>query len=201
MKNIGILFSTMLTVLIFSACNSGPCNHENCCGAIDESAVKSEIMNLEAAFSDAMNSRDVDALMAYYADDAQSMSPNEPTLVGAEAIRASTAEAWSGEGGEGYTSSGKTTDVWAAGDIAVETGTYSVNNAEGEEVHRGKYMALYEKRDGKYVCIRDIWNSSMPKEKDDAHDHEHDHEGESHDHDHEHDHDHDHASDANSDGA
>ena len=190
MKNLGFTLSAAVIAILLSACSG---SNEECCGSIDQAAVKSEIMSLEAAFSDAMNARDVDALMAYYASDAQSMSPNEPTLVGAEAIRASTEEAWSGEDGAGYTSSGTTSDVWAAGDIAVETGTYSVKSPEGEEVHKGKYMALYEKRDGKYICVRDIWNSSMPKDKGEAHDHEHDHDGESHGHDHEHDHDHDHS--------
>jgi len=32
----------------------------------------------------------------------------------------------------------------------------------------GIYMSIFEKRDGKYVCIRDIWNSDMPEIKADT---------------------------------
>ena len=111
--------------------------------------------------------------MAYYANDAQSMGPNAPTLVGAEAIRADT-EKDMAEGGEGYTAKMEVKDVWAAGDIAVETGAYTVTGPDGEVVNRGKFMSLFEKRDGKYICIRDIYNSDMEKKSEDAHDHEHD---------------------------
>ncbi len=31
-------------------------------------------------------------------------------------------------------------------------------DASGKVIRTGKYMAIWEKRDGKYICIRDIYN-------------------------------------------
>ena len=132
--------------------------------AIDMDSVRAEITALEAAYTGATNAKDAEALLAYYADDAQSLPPNKPTLVGKDAIRADYLKEMEGDSTQ-TTSLMTVNNVWASGDMAVETGTFSVTNEAGEEVAKGKYMSLFEKRDGKYVCIRDIWNSDMPKKE------------------------------------
>jgi ketosteroid isomerase-like protein len=128
-------------------------------------SVKTEITAMETAFTEASNAKDVEALMAYYADDAQSMPPNKPTLVGKDAIKADVMGEMASDSLKTTTSTMAVTDVWAAGDMAVETGTWTVTDEGGEVVNKGKYMSLFEKRDGKYVCIRDIWNTDMPKKE------------------------------------
>jgi hypothetical protein len=50
------------------------------------------------------------------------------------------------------------TGLWAQGNIVVETGTSTWTDSTGATLFTGKYMTLYEKRDGKYIAIRDIWN-------------------------------------------
>jgi ketosteroid isomerase-like protein len=40
-----------------------------------------------------------------------------------------------------------------------EIGTAISKDASGKVIRTGKYMAVWEKRDGKYICIRDIYNS------------------------------------------
>lgn len=49
-------------------------------------------------------------------------------------------------------------DVFAAGDLVVMAGKSTFKDASGAIVKTGKYMSLFEKCGGKYVCIRDIYN-------------------------------------------
>jgi ketosteroid isomerase-like protein len=126
--------------------------------------VKAEVVALEKAYSDASTANDVEALLTYYSDDAKSLAPNEVTRVGMSEIRAATLKEM--ESDVGNVSVMEVQNVWAAGEIAVEVGTYTVTSADGEELSIGKYMSLFEKRDGKYVCVRDIWNSDQENEDD-----------------------------------
>lgn len=54
-------------------------------------------------------------------------------------------------------------DVFAAGDLVVETGKCTFKDASGAVIRTGKYLSLFEKRDGKYVCIRDIYNDDKKR--------------------------------------
>jgi ketosteroid isomerase-like protein len=134
--------------------------------------VKAEISALEKTYSDASTNNDIEALLAYYSDDAKSLAPNEMTRVGMSEIRAATLKEM--EADEGNVSVMKVQNVWAAGEIAVEVGAYTVKDPSGELVSQGKYMSLFEKRNGKYVCVRDIWNSDLEHNDEDDEDDEDD---------------------------
>jgi ketosteroid isomerase-like protein len=134
--------------------------------------VKAEIIAIEKGYSDASTNNDVDGVLAYYSEDAKSLAPNEVLRVGKSEIRAATLKEM--EDDEGNVSVMEVQNVWAAGEIAVEVGTYTVTDSEGQLVSLGKYMSLFEKIDGKYVCVRDIWNSDLEHESDDDDDDEDD---------------------------
>ena len=51
------------------------------------------------------------------------------------------------------------------GDQVVEIGSYKVVDAQQATKFKGNYMSLFVKRDGKYVCIRDMGASDMPKKE------------------------------------
>ena len=121
--------------------------------------VKAEIIAIEKGYSDASTNNDVDGVLAYYSEDAKSLAPNEVLRAGKSEIRAATLKEM--EDDEGNVSVMEVQNVWAAGEIAVEVGTYTVTDSEGQLVSLGKYMSLFEKIDGKYVCVRDIWNSDF----------------------------------------
>jgi ketosteroid isomerase-like protein len=159
MKNLSLITCLAVTLLFFFSCTTPPAEP-----TVDMESVKAEITAMEAAFTEASNAKDVDALLAYYADDAKSMAPNKPTLVGKDAIKADLMEDMASDT-TATTSTMAVTDLWAAGNIAVETGTWTVTDEGGKVVNKGKYMSLFENRDGKYVCIRDIWNTDMPKKE------------------------------------
>ncbi len=158
MKKISILGLTV-GVILMSACSDCPEVE-----TLNIADVKAERVSLEKAYSDASTGNDIEALLSYYADDAKSMAPNEVTRVGMSEIREATVKEMAGD--IGNVSVMEVQNVWAAGEIAVESGTYTVTSLDGEVVSIGKYMSLFEKRNGKYVCIRDIWNSDLELEED-----------------------------------
>jgi ketosteroid isomerase-like protein len=52
--------------------------------------------------------------------------------------------------------------VHVSGDLAYEAGTYSVTDASGAAVETGKYIGVFQKRDGRWRYIRDTWNMDAP---------------------------------------
>ena len=59
-----------------------------------------------------------------------------------------------------------TKEVFVSNDAnqVVEIGYYKVVDANNTPVNTGNYMSLFVKRDGKYVCLRDMSASDMPVE-------------------------------------
>lgn len=132
--------------------------------APDKEAIKAEIQALETAWAEAANARDVDAELAFYADDAVSIEPYKPDmLVGKAAIR-KRIEAEKAEKKEGQTSSFETLEVFGDGNTVTEIGRITAKDAKGKVIYSGKYMAIWEKRNGRYVVVRDIYSSDAKPE-------------------------------------
>jgi ketosteroid isomerase-like protein len=162
MKKFNLLWALALPVIfLFPACESAH-DHEDDT-AINMDSVRVQIEAMEAAYAAASNAKDVEGVAAYYAADAQSLAANEPTWVGIDAIKAGIKKDME-EDSSGTTISFTTTGLWAAGNYVIETGTSTNKDSTGAVKASGKYMSLFELRDGKYVCIRDIWNSDSKSE-------------------------------------
>jgi ketosteroid isomerase-like protein len=96
--------------------------------------------------------------MALYADDAVSMPDSEPMQVGKAAIqKAQEAEFKTMPKDMNFTF--ETMDVYGDGDIVTETGKSIYKDASGKVTGTGKYVAIFKKQDGKYLCIREIFNN------------------------------------------
>ena len=57
---------------------------------------------------------------------------------------------------------GSGTDVGVSGDLGWEWGTYTATDKSGDTVDTGKYVTVFRRKDGKWLMIRDIWNSDAP---------------------------------------
>lgn len=125
--------------------------------------LKADVQALEAAWSAADNARDTATLIAFYADDAVSLSDNKPMAVGKEAILATLKEGLKSRK-EGHTVAYEVMDVYGDENTVTEVGTTTGKDATGKVTYKGKYMAVWEKRDGKYLCVREIYNDDE-KEK------------------------------------
>jgi len=129
----------------------------------DMAAVKAEIQALENSWAAADNARDANAVAAFYADDALSMSNDKPTIAGKAAILADITEGLAKKAA-GTTVAYEVLDIYGDENFVTEVGKSTVKDAAGNIISTGKYMAVWEKRDGKYLCIRDIYNNDA-KEK------------------------------------
>jgi uncharacterized protein (TIGR02246 family) len=124
----------------------------------DLAKIRTEIQALETEFGSATTNNDLDAVLEYYADDAISLANDAPMLVGKTAI---------GEHykkhvmGKNKTHVYQTIDVFSEGNMVVETGRSTTTDSTGN-ASTGKYMALYQKRNGHYVCIREVYNNDQP---------------------------------------
>lgn len=163
MKKIILPAICAATVLLFASCNQEAKSDTATDSTTMESAkpdmaqVRSEITAIETQWAAAQNSKDVNALMALYADDAVSMPDGAPMLSGKAAIQKQQ-EADFAKPAEYASLAFETTDVYAQGDVATEVGKTTYKDAAGKTIGSGKYIAVFEKRDGKWLCIREIYN-------------------------------------------
>ena len=156
-----IFKTTLLAILAISwfACAQQPHTHEE--EKPDIAALTSTFQAMEDAYAKAQNAKDAEGVVAYYAEDAHNMPNNQPVVKGKAAILNRIKKDMATDTSNTMTTF-EVVEVFAAGDLAVEIGKSTTKDAAGSVVSSGKYMSLFEKRDGKYVCIRDIWNNDAP---------------------------------------
>ncbi len=126
----------------------------------DLAKIRTEIQAMEDAYAAGLKAKDANAVAAYYADDAVSMANNAPSAVGHAAILKMSQDEIAGDT-TNTTVSFEIVDLFAAGDLVVETGKATYTAADGSFIKSGKYMTLFEKRNGKYIAIRDIYNDDQ----------------------------------------
>jgi uncharacterized protein (TIGR02246 family) len=126
--------------------------------------IKAEIQALENDWAKASTNKDVAAIVAFYADDAVSMTNNKPMLTGKAAIQKDIEADFAKRKGEVVSVAYETLDVYGNETVVTETGKTTVKDATGKVTYTGKYMVVWEKRNGKWLVIRDIYNDDA-KEK------------------------------------
>jgi len=156
MKKLTNFFYALCLLGFFTACQAPEAEK----AALDMEAIKAEIQAMEDAYAEASNTKNAEAQVAYYADDAQSMAPDKPTIVGKEAILAYTKEEMAKDTSNDSKIRFEVVDLFAEGDLLVEVGKSIVTKSDGTE-STGKYVSIFEKRDGKYICVRDIYNNDQ----------------------------------------
>jgi len=127
---------------------------------VDKEQIKKEIQAKEDAFAELYNTGELKNI-GYYADDATTFFQNRPPLVGREAIVEFYKSAITSTTNRiSFTSK----DIFISndGNQVVEIGYFKVVDSTNTPINSGNYMSLFEKRDGKYVCVRDMSASDMP---------------------------------------
>jgi len=150
------LLSSVLMLMI--SCNSK--QEASTTTTIDKEQIKKEIQAKEDAFAEIYNTGELKNI-GYYADDATTFFPNRPPLVGKEAIVEFYKSAITSVTDKiSFTSK----DIFISndGNQVVEIGYFKVVDSTNTPINSGNYMSLFEKRDGKYVCVRDMSASDMP---------------------------------------
>ncbi len=156
----GVLLSFVLSLII--ACSTK--NAEPTAVVVDKEQIKKEIQAKEDGFAEVYNARELKNI-GYYADDATSFSQNREPLVGKQAIieylkanidSIPVSNKISFETREVYVSND--------GNQVVEIGYFKIVDSTNAIINSGNYMSLFEKRNGKYVCVRDMSVSDIPFE-------------------------------------
>jgi ketosteroid isomerase-like protein len=112
------------------------------------------------AWIKAYNAGDVDTIVAMYADDAIVMPPGVPALKGRAALRTYLPTELAAAKAAGVTLVlGKVRDAGVSGDLGWDSGDYVVRDKSGAVVDSGNYLAVWRKVGGKWLYIRDMWNS------------------------------------------
>lgn len=125
--------------------------------------IKAYIKAMEDTLAMAYNTKDVSLFEKFYGEGAITYGEGREQLFGKKNIvnhfKQNVVDESNGTGTFKY----QTIDVFSADDLAVETGRWEELDDEGKEKDHGFYMVVFEKQDGRYVSIRDIWNSSTLK--------------------------------------
>ena len=143
--------------LIF-ACNTK--KEEPAAPVVDKDQIKKEIQAKEDEFATQYNRSEMKDI-GYYADDATVFYQNSQPLVGKPAIVEFLKSDLNGNTNK---ISFTTNEVFPSndGNQVVEVGSYKVVDSTGAPFNTGNYMILFEKRDGKYVSVREMSASDMP---------------------------------------
>jgi uncharacterized protein (TIGR02246 family) len=148
--------------LLLAGCNSAP--PAPAAPAVDISAEKAKIHDLESAWAKDAAAKDLDKSVSYYADDAILMAPGSPAAKGKDAIRASWKQLL--DAGK-LTFSTDRIEVSASGDLATTEGSYTmtmVNPKTKKPVEdKGSYLTVYKKQaDGSWKAIEDTNATEVP---------------------------------------
>jgi uncharacterized protein (TIGR02246 family) len=154
---------TVVTVcclaLLALQCNQKPAPDTR---AADEAAIR----GINPVWFKSYNAGDINSVVALYAEDAVVNAPGAPAARGQAAIREYFMKDVAASSAAGVTLNGGTsTDVGVSGDLGWEWGTFTVTDKSGTTVDIGKYVTVCAKKNGKWVIIRDIWNSDGPMQK------------------------------------
>jgi ketosteroid isomerase-like protein len=155
-ENIRLFAFLAFTAFIISACATKEKEE-----VLDMEKVETEIQALENAFAAGEKAKDADAVAAYYSEDAMSYSRNRQPLIGKTAIRDNIANNIANDSTGNYNVY-TVVDLFAEGNTAIEIGSWTQFDSSGIEKQNGNYMSYFQKRDGKYICVRDMSTTTSP---------------------------------------
>lgn len=111
-----------------------------------------------AAWQKGFDSGDAAAIAGLYAQDAVLLPPNSEPIAGRSGIEAFM----TGLITTGLNGSLEDVDIYANGDLGAKVGRFTLTDDDGNIVDHGKYMEIWHNIDGKWLMVRDIYNSSVP---------------------------------------
>jgi uncharacterized protein (TIGR02246 family) len=134
-----------------------------CAQRVNDPVDVQAIKNVNAAWDKAWNAGNAEALASIYTADAVTMGPNQPAVVGRDAIRASCRKYFDQFSEENRS---RVEDVRISGDLAVARGTQETDTsakAGGYSVHdKAKWVTAFQRQpDGSWKVFWEIYNSDL----------------------------------------
>ena len=129
---------------------------------VDTAAEEAALKAVTAAWLEAYNAGDVEKIVAMYAEDGVLMPPHAPVATGHAAIRAFLTADTAGAKAAGPKLVPGMATAGVAGDTGWESGSYTITDASGAAVDGGSYLSVSRKSNGKWLYVRDTYNSDRP---------------------------------------
>jgi uncharacterized protein (TIGR02246 family) len=128
--------------------------------AADSAADETAARAVNIAWYKAYNAGDGAGVAALYAEDAVLNAPGAPAARGMAAIREYFMKSAGAAAAAGVALvDGPTSDVGVSGDLAWQSGTFKITDKSGAAMDAGKYITVFQRKDGKWMIIRDTWNA------------------------------------------
>jgi uncharacterized protein (TIGR02246 family) len=129
---------------------------------VDTAAEEAALKAATAEWLNAYNAGDVEKIVALYTEDAVLMPPHAAVATGHAGIRAflTTDTAAAKAAGVKLIPGAATAGV--AGDTGWESGSYTIADASGTIVDSGSYLSVSRKSNGRWLYVRDTYNSDRP---------------------------------------
>ena len=121
------------------------------------------IRTADRTLLEAETRRDLEGAMVLFAEDAVLQPPDAPPVIGREAVREFYAD-WFGVPYVGIYSDSDRVIVSASYDLAYLIGTshMEMDTSAGGERFDGKYISLWRKVDGRWLCVGVSWSGNAP---------------------------------------
>ena len=129
---------------------------------VDTAAEEAALKAVTAAWLNAYNAGDVETIVAMYAEDAVLMPPHAAVATGHAAMRAFLASDTAAAKAAGVKLVPGAATAGVAGDTGWESGSYTIADASGATVDSGSYLSVSRKSNGKWLYVRDTYNSDRP---------------------------------------
>jgi len=155
MKN-NIVMSVLVGCIAASFFACTPKKAETEAVVIDKEQIKAEIQAIENKFASIYTHRNIDSL-TYYADSAVSYFVGQEPISGKAAIHQFIAEELK-DFPAGAKIINETLEIYVTGDgnNVAEIGAYKRVDSTGKILQNGHFFSFFAKRDGRYVCTRDM---------------------------------------------
>jgi len=132
-------------------------------GAADPASDVAALHAAAVAWAKAYDRGNVDGVAALYDEHAVLLPPGAPAASGRAAIRAFFAAdiLESAKIGARFTLAPNPAGG-VSGDMGWSSGTYTVKDKAGKVLDTGKYLSVSKRVGGKWLYVRDTWNSDAP---------------------------------------
>jgi ketosteroid isomerase-like protein len=144
------------------SCNSNnsdqPANQKNEGSGFDKQSAKAFIDSMNTKFSEQLAAGDSTALASHYWPDAELLLDNIEPVKGNDISSAWGSVIRGGIKEMNFT----TTDITGSSTFIIETGAYDIKDGKKNLIDKGKYVVVWEKRNGEWKLYRDIGSTSMP---------------------------------------
>ncbi|QBN18543.1 YybH family protein [Flavobacterium nackdongense] len=156
MKNKVLILGAFVFLTTLSISCNKKAEETTAAPVVDKEQIKMEIQAIENTFAAHYNAKNTDSI-TYYADDAKSFFIGREPITGKDSIIEYLKKDMESLK-KGVKISFTTTEVHVSNDgiNVTEIGQFKLVDSTNTTTGSGNYFSLFEKRNGKFVCIRDM---------------------------------------------